>query len=768
MERQASVPSGPSATPPADGISFFTPAATVVPAPRTAPRGAPLTATQPTRTRAPAPPSRRSGRRRAPAAVSTGRLRGFRPDIEGLRAVAVLLVVLYHSHVPGIRGGYVGVDVFFVISGFLITRQLTDELARTGRVSLLAFYGRRAKRLLPASFVVTTATVLAAAHWLSPMRAASVLADARWTAFYAINYRLAGQGTDYLAAAGPPSPLQHYWSLAVEEQYYLVWPVLILAGAIVVARHRHRVLSAVLGTVAVASLGACVVLTRSSQPWAYFSLPTRAWELACGALVALSVPTLSRLRRLPAAVLTWAGLAAVVAAALVLTDGSAFPGYLALLPVLGATAVVAGGCAGHRGGAEEALRLRPMQWVGRFSYGWYLWHWPALCLVPVVVGHDLGVGAQVAVGTAALVAAVVSYYAVENPVRTWAPLVARPGRGAALGAALMLAVVATTWAASGLVATTAPTGAAAAIVTPTDVPGSRTTADQAVQAAVVTSVDLRAAPSNLTPSVTGAATDVPQAQRDGCFQLGFDVVVPRTPCMYGDPSARRVVVLYGDSHAAQWLPTLDALGKQHHWRIALRTKVSCPATDVRVRNKALHREYAECDRWRQAALADIARLRPAVVVMSSAASVGASDTTDQAWTAGTARTVSRFKALGAAVVLLGDTPRTKAEGLDCLAAHLDDVRACRLPAGIAYYFPDRRAGDLAAAAKAGALVVDPDAWFCAEGWCPAVVGPFVVFRDASHITASYARWLAPALLDRLVASPPTAAALGISGQSRGT
>jgi peptidoglycan/LPS O-acetylase OafA/YrhL len=684
-------------------------------------------------------------------------VRGFRPDIEGLRAIAVLLVVLDHAHVPGIRAGYVGVDVFFVISGFLITRQLTDELTRKGKVSLLAFYGRRAKRLLPASALVTVATVVAATQLLSPLRARSVLADAVSTTYYGLNYRLAAEGTNYLTASAPPSPLQHYWSLAVEEQFYLVWPLLVLAAVLVAPRLRHRVLGVVLGTVAVGSLAAGVVLTGRSQPWAYFSLPTRAWELGAGALVALSVPTLTRLHRAPAVLLGWAGLGAVLASAGVLSDSTPYPGWYAMLPVLGATAVVVSGCSGARQGPESLLRLAPMQWIGKVSYAWYLWHWPALILVPAYLGHDLTVVQGLEVSAATLLVATVSYHVVENPLRSWVPLVARPVRGTVVGLVLTGVLFATATGAGRLIAPLDAAGQAAHISTASP----RASFGSVVHATVARSIDMTVAPRNLTPSVTAAPDDVPESQRDGCHQLGFDVVRPTLPCMYGDVSSHSTVVLYGDSHAAQWLPALDALGRAHHWRIASRTKVSCPATDVHVNNTALHREYHECDQWRVATIAEIATLHPAVVMMASAVSVGADDISDVAWAAGTARTVHHFEAMGARVVLLADTARTKSEGVDCLAAHLDDVSTCRLPASIAYYYPNRRAADIAAAQRAGAAVVDPDPWFCANGWCPAVVGPYVVFRDSSHMTATYARWLAPALLEQLKSSSATTAALGL-------
>src|SRR6516225_3702194 len=243
---------------------------------------------------------------------------GFRPDIEGLRAIAVIAVVLYHAGIPGVAGGYIGVDVFFVISGFLITGLLWREVTTTNTVRLGRFYGARARRLLPAAATVGIATAVAAAAVLAPLKARSVLVDGIATALYVGNYRFAGQGTDYLASDLPPSPFQHYWSLGVEEQFYLVWPALIIGTAWLVRRKSNSAASratpyaVVLVLVGMASLAAAVVWTRTAPPWAFFSLPTRAWELAAGGLVTLSIQQWRRLPHLPATIAGWGGLALIL------------------------------------------------------------------------------------------------------------------------------------------------------------------------------------------------------------------------------------------------------------------------------------------------------------------------------------------------------------------------------------------------------------------------------------------------------------------------
>ena len=292
--------------------------------------------------------------------TTTRAVRKFRPDIEGLRAVAVTLVVLSHLGL-GFPGGYVGVDVFFVISGFIITRQLGAELNRTDRISFREFYARRARRILPAATVVIVGTVLACWKWDSPLQVKSDASDGLFSALSAINWRLAVNGTNYFQASSPPSPFQHFWSLSVEEQFYAVWPVLLLViGVAAGSRYgRRKSLVWVLLIIMSASLALTITTTASSPSWAYFGTQTRAWELAFGALLAVTVDCWTRMPPALASQMSWLGLGMITLSAFSYNSSTEYPGSAVVLPVLGSAFVIAGGSPGWSRSAELVLRQAP-------------------------------------------------------------------------------------------------------------------------------------------------------------------------------------------------------------------------------------------------------------------------------------------------------------------------------------------------------------------------------------------------------------------------
>jgi peptidoglycan/LPS O-acetylase OafA/YrhL len=678
----------------------------------------------------------------------------FRPDVEGLRAVAIVLVVLYHVHGGLAPGGYVGVDVFFVISGFLITGQLVRELRTDGRISFLAFYARRARRILPAAMLTVTVTAVASALLLNPLAAKRAVDDLPSAIYFGANVHLAAQGADYFNAGLSPSPIQHFWSQAVEEQFYIVWPLLLVVSSLVWLRVRRRggrkrvhrpvigAVAVVLAILAAISLMASIRQTASSPSWAYFSIVTRGWELAVGAMVALSLPRVARIDHRLAIPLSWAGLGCIALAAAVFSDTTSYPGDAALLPVLGTAAVICGGSVlrSRRLGAEALLGRPPFQRVGAWSYSWYLWHWPALVLAPAVLGHSLSELQAVAVAVVSLVVAAMSFVLLEQPIRRIKIVVRRPvlGLGAAGAlAAIAIAVVALSGSLVGPLVSKA--GAPSRLTVPYKL--------AALRADLIAGARTIKVPSNLRPSLSAMPSALPRTIADGC-ELGFgrDQI---KPCTYGDRGSHTTVVLFGDSHAGHWFDALNWISKQRHWRLVVLTKEGCTPAEVSFRADPDSR----CAEWREKAKARIARLDAALVIVSWArwiepeASQKAGVPTGYGgpWQDGTAAIFQFLRRTAKQVIFISDTPYLPSSAPDCVAGHLSDVRPCTIKRSDATVLPAIKAAELRIAKQEQIDSIDPDPWFCAPRVCPVIVGNVLVYHDKAHMTTQWSRFIAPAL-----------------------
>jgi peptidoglycan/LPS O-acetylase OafA/YrhL len=674
----------------------------------------------------------------------------------------VLAVVLFHASMPGVSGGFIGVDVFFVVSGFLITGLLWGEAASTGTVRLARFYGARARRLLPASAMVLLATAIGSTALLPPLQVRSALGDAIASALYVGNYRFAIQGTDYLAAGAPPSPFQHYWSLGVEEQFYLLWPALILGTGWLLRRGARRDVGsmrsvtpyrAVLGAVAVTSFAISLAWTHTWPSWAFFSLSSRAWELAVGGLVALTAGGWRRLSGPSAALAGWGGLAVIVVTCTQLGPATPYPGSAALLPVLGTALVVGAGCATPELGVGRFLSLPVMRSIGRVSYSWYLWHWPVLLLAPALFGHALGLGARLAMVMVSLALAIATLYLVENPARFAVGLRSSPGRSLAVGGAVTvlavcgsLVLLAIRPGSVGHGRAAPPPLAVAAQQTPSGAPRPPTAREQ-LQAAVAASADARAVPSNLTPSLDAAPSAKPQVFVNGCVRSWRDLGQPE--CISGDSSAPTTVALIGDSHAAMWEPGLDPVGQQRHWRVQMMSKITCPPQELPITSPYLGREFTECEQWRREVVSKLEKDPPKLVLIDISRRYGADFgfvSYDPAWLDSLTRLVSRLRATGAHVLVLGPVPDPHSTVPTCLSDHLDDATACSPPRSQAVN--DNGIAAEAAATKAGGgEYADLTDLFCTADRCPVVVGNTLVYRDDNHITIDYAQQLEPVLAD---------------------
>jgi peptidoglycan/LPS O-acetylase OafA/YrhL len=667
--------------------------------------------------------------------AGTHRRASFRADIQGLRAVAVLIVALGHARVPGLSGGFVGVDVFFVISGFLITQWLFGRTLDSGRVPFADFYAARARRILPAATLTLAVTCTASVVYLNPVRALSAVHDSIWAAVFAANIHFANVGADYFARDDPPSPIQHFWTLGVEEQFYLVWPVL-LAATLVVLRiagrssgTARRAVGAVLVVGSAVSMTWCIRLTASNPTAAYFSTPARAWELGVGALIAVALPSVVRVPARLRSALTWVGLAAIVAAAVAYGPRTPFPGVAALLPVVGASLVVAGGTAAGAGtGAALLLSRRPLPLVGDLSYAFYLWHWPALVIAAEYFGHPLSPAENVILLGAAFAVSYVTYWLYENPLRHARRLV-RPRAALTLWPVTVAAVVVAAGIAMAVVET--PRAAAPSLELAServDRASAPSTGAARVRAALLASV----APARLRQPVPRALAPPVGRLRFDVYRLGNCMAGTATQskvCTLGDTTSSRRLVVLGDSHAEMWLPPLLWFAARYHWSLVPLIKDGCVPSIM-----GSH----DCAAWYAWARDQVRLLHPRAVVVSQSWSSWGLD-----GAAAVAREVHELAPLTERLVVMEDPPARNEAAVDCLLRRAATLGSCAFPVspGEASAYASVRRD----ARGAGTAYVRTRQWFCARGLCPTIVGTIVTYRDTTHITATYARVLSEPL-----------------------
>ncbi len=601
------------------------------------------------------------------------------PQIQALRALAAGLVLIYHAH--WLDGGYIGVDIFYVISGFLITGLLLKELERSSKISLASFYARRTKRLLPASFLVIVATAIAGFIFLPASMRQDFGRDLIAASTYMSNFLFALWENDYQNLNATPSPFIHFWSLAVEEQFYLFWPLFIyllfrLGG-------RRAIFMGVISTFTTSFLFS-LYLTSVAPIWSFYILPTRAWELAAGALL-LFIPEIRKRRSL----LALLGLVAIAIGALVFNETTAFPGTAALLPVLATMALIY-----TRDKWPPFLstisRSRFVQWLGAVSYPLYLWHWPLLVIPAIYLGRDLGVIERCGLLVLTAILAGVTHRYVEEPLRNkaWTPR-----------AVLKRASIATT-------------------------------------ASVLVGALIISAHSNSISLANGVQFSLdevrmkPKNNGDGCHIHVRQTVSPK--CEYGDLRSEQVIYLYGDSHAAQWLPALDIIGKQRGIKIVSLTKSACPSAEV---IKELSSQYIvdDCQAFRDSSVARIRDAKPLAVIMTGMKPFSA-PYTDQSsrewWMAGEARAYQRISGSTQFPIYLTDTPLPQVDIPDCLVAGRG--KECD---GARKVSPE---------VAPGLIAIDPTPWLC-DRTCPAIVDGIIAYRDKSHLSVAMSEHLASQL-----------------------
>ncbi|TPL49904.1 acyltransferase family protein [Mesorhizobium sp. B2-4-6] len=641
----------------------------------------------------------------------------FRPDIEGLRAVAVAGVVAFHFGLTALPGGFVGVDIFFVISGYLITRHLAAEISETGRLDLLRFYARRARRLLPVALFVIAATLCAGALILSPEEQALYSKGAMFASAYMINLWLIRWSFDYFANDATSNPFIHYWSLSVEEQFYLAWPALLMLAAWL--KPGKRAIMIAIGAVGLVSFIACAWLTSVSQPWAFYFSPLRAWEFAAGGLVSMAPARLLQERPLLGRALSLTGLTMIGAAYLTFSEDAPFPGFLALLPVAGTVLLLKAGAAGARDGVNATLALPPLQWIGKLSYSLYLWHWPVIVYAGMLA-PDLTPAERLLCLAATLALSTLSYHLIENPIRRNGWLMASAAR--ALVPALLLT----------------GTGVAAAYG------------------------NARLAVHDLDPEqrIIAASAAEPSTARAkaGCVQ-DYQSVTPK-PCVFGD--GQRLIALFGDSHADHWSTPLIEAGRKNGYRVVTWLKNSCRASRISVWSSELKRPYSECDRWREQAIAEIIEARPALVVISELALTsgrkmagrgGDMRRQDADWRAGLRSTLTSLSKAGLKVAFIRDVPFNNANVDTCVARALwRDETPSRCDQKRAYAANDAMAAverDIVDSIP-NAAYVDLTDRFCSATICHVFIDGKLAFRDQHHMATPFAESLEPEVEKRVI------------------
>ncbi|GAA1723236.1 acyltransferase family protein [Aeromicrobium alkaliterrae] len=662
----------------------------------------------------------------------------MRTDIQALRALAVGLVVLNHLWPGRLGGGYVGVDVFFVISGFLITGHLMKEVEGTDRLGFLRFYARRARRLLPAATLVLVVSAVTA-YLVLPFTAWERTAwETIASALYVENWYLAAKSVDYMALNDQATAAQHYWSLSVEEQFYLVWPAL-LVGVWALARRRSAVVTAII-VVGAVSFVLGQIAVSSGSPSAYFVTHGRVWEFAVGALVAL-LATRHGIRGRAAGVLAGVGFVAVVAAAFLFDDATAFPGVNALLPVLGTAAVIWAGT-GRAHAWHDAITANPVvQWLGDISYSLYLWHWPLIVLVPPALGRGRDLVTSVSILALSLLLADLTKRFVEDRFRSRASWVRSNARSLTAAGSMMLvtAIVGT-----GLVAAYGHENAK--YQPPQEATVASCLGPNALVDPEACGDDPFGPVSVPTPGSLSDYTFTPEECSTPTELFAQDDFRPTVECDFsGGDEAAPQVWLVGDSHAQQWQGLVLDLGRDRGWDVTLSYLGACPIADVPYvgfRTPAPDWEVTRCETWSEDVQQGVVDAQPDLVFTSTAARLEfLDDGTDRPQvdqlTDSFARIWGVWTEAGVPVMAIADPPLNgEVRDPGCVDLEGDDPRVCAVDRAVAQP-PDPVA--LAAQRVPEVGLLDLTDYFCDPALCYGVVGGLDVYHDGDHLSLAFVR-----------------------------
>ncbi len=676
-------------------------------------------------------------------------VRHVRPEIQALRTIAVLGVLLYHLWPTRLTGGFVGVDVFFVVSGFLITDHLLREISRDGKVSLARFWARRARRLLPASLLVLAVTALATWAWVPEARWSQFGGEFVASALYVENWALAAQSVDYMALSNLKSPVQHFWSLGVEEQFYILWPLVLVAGHLAarrLARNSFLFIAVLLSIVTIASLAYSIILTDLQPTVAYFSTFTRAWEFGAGALLAIAGKRSGPLFSGALAVLgSWSGFVLVGVSMLMFDAATPFPSFTAALPVLGTLLVIASGSPTSRLAPTGLVSLKPVQFIGDVSYGTYLWHWPLIVLLPFVMGAPLTIWSKVTVLLVSILLGWLSKKLIEDPIRQHPAIVrSRPTSTLVATAGAMAVVVA------------AVMPLAAHRIAPPEAPVTGALEDCYGALAMLQDDCGPVEQIPLRSSLSSFAADLPSEEIRSCEFAASSGDFRRCEFGSSDPAGPRVALI-GDSHATRWVEALTEVVTAESGSLSTFLVSGCASVTSRTTGSAWGFDAAYAEQCRIASERMLSAVEEDLeldtVILTDRTRLYVTDNTEfhPLTVDMVAETIERLKNAGKRVIVLEDPPEMNAvppqgggSAPDCLS-NAPQASDCSLPAAAAQFSDPMVLG----AERANAEVVGLDDLFCDTERCMSQIGGVVVYSDDNHLTRSFAMSLVGPLQERL-------------------
>jgi len=608
-------------------------------------------------------------------------------QIQGLRALAAILVTLFHA--KWVSGGFIGVDIFYVISGFLITGLLLREIDRSGTINFKEFYSRRFKRLLPTSSFVLAITAVVSWMLIPATMRTSLGRDVIAASLYVSNYLFAWWQADYQNLDATPSPVIHYWSLAVEEQFYLVWPMLMLLFFTLSKYLKNRmVLTYLVATITLASFIFSIYQTENSPIWAFYSLPTRAWELGLGALLVLVPPFKTR------KFIGLIGFVLLIISAFLFNESTPFPGLNAALPVIGTVLLIAT-INSWPPFLNDVANSRISQWLGEISYPLYLWHWPLLVLPSTYFARPLEVYERLLAIAATILLADLTHRFIEEPYRNKKilPILVYKKAAYVTGISVFMGAV--------------------IMFTNSD------------------KIDI----SGIKGAVSLAQIKArPQIYDDGCHANYAQTKSGK--CEYGKLDSDKTMVLYGDSHAAQWFPALIEIANRSGYKLISLTKSACSSVET-VRRDQGGFKMSRCVQWRENTIERIQGIKPDVLIMSSfqyfALPPQFKDRI-QWWNEGQRKLLNQVKNSSPHLIYITDTPHPAR-----------DIPACLSNYSISECNTSERSKNLSIP---GFKVIDPNPWLCSNV-CPAVKDGVVAYRDASHISVDISIALIPRLTQAL-------------------